>query len=131
VPSGGPAAFTAARQMSPNALRRTNRPAALDMIACRGRERASERPQTLVNWTHIYPPLDCWSVYETLTDGFIAAKTERRHALLMHDHARADHALGEVRELTVLCAAAAEGIALQRARWMTGNRPLPLGRLMI
>jgi hypothetical protein len=92
----------------------------------------SERAaQTLAYWAHIYPPLDCWSVYEVLTDGLIAAKAERRDALLMHDHARADRALGEVRELTVLCAAAAEGMALQRARWMTGNRPWPLSRVMI
>ena len=91
-------------------------------------QRAAEQ---LAYWCHIYSPLDCWSVYETLTDGLIAAKAERRDALVLHDHARADRALAEVRELTELCAAAAEGIALQRARWMTGNRPWPLGRVMI
>ena len=83
------------------------------------------------HFPHPNSTLDCWSVCEVLTDGLIAAKAERRDALLMHDHAPADRALGEVRELTVLCAATAEAIALQRARWMTGNRPWPLSRVMI
>ena len=87
--------------------------------------------ETLRYWAHIYPPLDCWSVYEVLADGLASAKAERHDGLLMHDHARADRALDEIRELTVLCAAAADGIALQRARWMTGNRPWPLSRVMI
>jgi hypothetical protein len=80
-------------------------------------------------WAHIYSPVDFASVYEVLTDGLAAARAERRDAMLVHDHERADRALAEVRELTELCAAAAEGIAAARARWMTGNRPWPLGRL--
>ena len=65
--------------------------------------------ETLAYWSHIYPPLDNWSVYEVLTDALIAAKAERRDAMFVHDHARADRALAEIRELTELCAAAARG----------------------
>src|SRR5215475_12317737 len=80
-------------------------------------------------WCHIYTPLDCWAMYETLTDGLIAAKLERRDALAVHDHARADRALQEIRDLTVLCAAAAEGLALMRTRYFEHGDRWPLMRL--
>ena len=98
------------------------------MTAAVESERAT---QTLAYWAHIYPPLDCWSVYEVLADRLTAAKAERRDAILMHDHARAGRALDEIRELAELCAAAADGLASQRARWMMGSRPWPLSRVMI
>ena len=84
---------------------------------------------TIGYWCHIDSPLDCWSMYEVLTDGLIAAKRERRDALAVHDHDRADRALQEVRDLTELCAAAAEGLAAMRLRFFQSDRPWPLARL--
>ena len=80
-------------------------------------------------WCHVLSPLDAWGVYQTLTDGLIAAKQERRAALVVHDHDRADRALQEVRDLTELCAAAAEGLALMRLRFFHAGHRWPLARL--
>jgi hypothetical protein len=84
---------------------------------------------SIAYWCHVYSPLDCWSVYETLTDGLIAAKQERWAALAVHDHDRADRALQEVRDLTELCAAAAEGLASMRLRFFHAGHRWPLARL--
>lgn len=84
---------------------------------------------TIGYWCHIHSPLDCWSMYETLTDGLIAAKRERREALAAHDHDRADRALQEIGDLTALCAAAAEGLVLMRLRYFAAGHQWPLARL--
>lgn len=81
---------------------------------------------TLDYWFHVSSPLDCWSVYETLTDGLAAAKRERREALARHDHAQAARLLVEVTDLTALCAAAAEGLALMRLRFFRAGQTWPL-----
>ena len=86
----------------------------------------ASQADTLGYWFHVGSPLDCWSVYEVLTDGLIAAKQERREALAAHDHDRADRALQEVRDLTELCAAAAEGLALMRLRFFRAGQLWPL-----
>jgi hypothetical protein len=75
---------------------------------------------------HIDGPLDNWSLYEVLTDGLIAAKAEHRAALARHDHALADKLMLEIIDLTMLAAAAADGLALQRARWLASDAPWPL-----
>jgi predicted RNA-binding Zn ribbon-like protein len=80
-------------------------------------------------WFHTADPLTNWSTYVVLTDGLVAAKSERREALHRHDHAAASRALDEVRDLTTLAAACADGLALQRLRFLRGDRPWPLGRL--
>jgi hypothetical protein len=84
---------------------------------------------TIGYWCHIGSPLDCWSMCEALADGLAAAKRERRAALAAHDHDRADRALQEVRDLTELCAAAAEGLALMRLRYFQAGHHWPLARL--
>jgi hypothetical protein len=84
---------------------------------------------TIGYWCHVGSPLDCWSMYETLTDGLIAAKRERRDALAAHNHGCADRALQEVRDLTMLCAAAAEGLAQMRQRYFKAGHQWPLTRL--
>ena len=83
----------------------------------------------LTYWFHVSTPLDNWSVYEVLTDGFLQAKRDYRDALAAHDRARADRLLLEVQDLGELCAPAAEGLALQRPRFMASDRPWPLARL--
>lgn len=88
--------------------------------------RATDR---LSYWCHIFGPLDMWSVYEVLTDGLIQAKRDYRDALVRHDDGQAARQLAEVRDLTALCAAAAEGIALTRLRYLDSDRPWPLVRL--
>ena len=80
-------------------------------------------------WFHITDPLGNWSVYEVLTDGLITVKRERHEALARHDHVRADQLLAEIVDLTALCAACAEGIARQRARFLNSDRPWPLTRI--
>jgi hypothetical protein len=90
---------------------------------------AAREADTLGYWFHILPPLDCWSVYTVLTDGFIQAKGDYRASLAAHDHTRANRLLREVIDLCALCAEAAEGLALMRARFMASDRPWPLTRL--
>ena len=75
---------------------------------------------------HLTDPLGNWSVYEVLTDGLLAARADYRDALACHDHGRADRAMLEITDLTALCAAAAEALALQRARFFRSDRPWPL-----
>src|SRR5262249_12488119 len=84
---------------------------------------------TIGYWCHIWDPLTCWQMYETLTDGLIAAKRDYRDALALHDHPRVDRAMQEIRDLTELCAAAAEGLALMRMRFFEQGHEWPLKRL--
>lgn len=84
---------------------------------------------TLGIWMHCGSPLDNAQVYGHLVEGLAAAKDEYRAARALHDHPRAGRALDEVVDLTWLCAAAAEGMGLQRARWIAAGLPWPLGRV--
>jgi hypothetical protein len=59
----------------------------------------------------------------------LVAKRDYRDALAVHDHDRAARALQEVRDLTELCAAAAEGLALVRMRFFQQGHQWPLTRL--
>jgi hypothetical protein len=80
-------------------------------------------------WFHLAAPLDNHAVYQMLIEGLAAAKADWRAALAArHDH-RAAELLAEVVDLTELCAAAAEGLALQRARSFAQGKPWPLARL--
>jgi len=79
-------------------------------------------------WFHLTDPLGNWSVYEVLTDGLLAAKADYRDALARHDHAAADRLMLEITDLTALAAAAADGLADQRQRFMHSGMPWPLAR---
>jgi hypothetical protein len=76
-------------------------------------------------WSHISDPLTNWATYELLTDGLLAVKRERLAALARHDHGQADRLTLEANDLTALCAAAADGLALQRWRWLCSDPPQP------
>lgn len=91
-------------------------------------EAAIEADQITLDF-HLCSPLDNWSVYTTISDGLLAAKAERRDALARHDHAAAARLLLEIIDLTALCAAAAEGLARQRALVLARAEPWPLARM--
>lgn len=84
---------------------------------------------TIEAWFHVSAPLDNWQVYQWLTDGLQAVKAEYRDALARHDWNQAAKALDDLADMTELCAAAADQLALQRARFMATDHPWPLGRL--
>lgn len=85
--------------------------------------------ESLAEWPHFYSPLDCASVAEELAGGLAEAKRAYLAARFVHDHAAAESALGEVRDLTALCAALAAGVAEQRRRFLDSDRPWPLARM--
>ena len=86
---------------------------------------------TLEEWFHNSDPLANGELYEQLVGGLYRAKGDHLAALAAHDHARAARVLEEVRDLTALCAAAAEGLSLQRRRFLASDRPWPLGRVTV
>ena len=71
---------------------------------------------------HNETPLDGWQVQEKLAAALGEAKAERVAALALHDHARADAATRTMRDLTVILAAGAEGMARSRERFMAAGR---------
>ena len=86
--------------------------------------------ESIAYWFHICSPLDNWAVYEVLTDGLLAVKRERHDALAVHDYDRVAVLQAEINDLTELCGAAADGLALQRARFMAHGHRWPLGCLV-
>ena len=80
-------------------------------------------------WFHLLSPLDCQGIYDTFIEGLAEAKAAYREAAAMHDHGRAARLLLEIVDSTALCAAAADGLALQRARWLLAGKSWPLARL--
>lgn len=85
--------------------------------------------ETIAYWFHVNAPLDNWQVYVRLTDGLLGAKRAYRDALARHDWNEVAKALDDMTDLTALCAAAADGLALQRGRFMAGGYAWPLGCL--
>jgi hypothetical protein len=79
-------------------------------------------------WLRRLPPLDCWGIYETLTDGLIQAKADRRGALAAGDRTRAGRQMLEIAELTALAAVAAEEIVRQREWCLDTGQLWPLGQ---
>lgn len=77
-------------------------------------------------WFHLGSPVSNWLVYEVLVGGLQAAKRDYRDAVAAHDQDRQAAALREVNDLTVVCAAAADGLAAQRARFLSGDHLWPL-----
>lgn len=86
---------------------------------------------TLGEWPHYFAPLDCASVAGQLAGGLAEAKSAYLAARRAHDHAAAQSALGEVRDLTMLLAALADGMDAQRRRWLASDRPWPLARVAL
>ena len=81
---------------------------------------------TLEDWMHNGDPLTNWWVYEQLVAGLLRVKADYRDALMVHDRALASRLLDEVRDLTALCAAAADGLSRQRRCFMVGHHVWPL-----
>ena len=77
-------------------------------------------------WFHCSDPLGNAAVYGTLTGGLLAAKAGYRDARARHDHDAAARWLLEVVDLTALAAAAADGLAAQRARFLASGDLWPL-----
>jgi hypothetical protein len=80
-------------------------------------------------WFHLAAPLDNAEVYRVLLDGLTEIWAAYRAARAEHDDARAAALLGEVVDLTALCAAARTALDCQRWRWVDrdpGCGPLPL-----
>lgn len=75
---------------------------------------------------HIDDQLPNQSMYEVFVAGLAVAKSGCREALYRHDHAAADKLLAEITDLTGLAAAAADGLASQRPRFLHSDRPWPL-----
>ena len=74
---------------------------------------------------HIDDQLPSQSMYEVFVTALAVAKSGYREALYRHDHAAADKLLAEITDLTGL-AAAADGLASQRPRFLHSDRPWPL-----
>jgi hypothetical protein len=85
--------------------------------------------ETLADWPHFYSPLDCAAVAEQLAEGLAEAKSAYLAARFVHDHAGAEAALGEWRDLTWLLGSLADGLADQRSRFIASGRPWPLASL--
>ena len=77
-------------------------------------------------WSHIFAPLDMASVYQALAEALAAEKAAWTAARAAGDDAAAARSLAEVRDLTALVGAAADGIADARRRWLSTDRPWPL-----
>ena len=84
---------------------------------------------TLEDWFHNSDPLTNWWVREQLVDALFRAKADYREAQLMHDHARAARELDEIRDLTALCPATADGLSRQRVCFLVGKHLWPLAPL--
>jgi hypothetical protein len=70
-------------------------------------------------------------IYVALCEGLVAVKQERQTALAAHDHDQAAELLAEVIDLTYLVGEMATSLALARARFLSHDRPWPLGPVIV
>jgi hypothetical protein len=86
--------------------------------------------QSARHWSRpVRSPADNARIYETLIEGLHVAKADHLAALAAHDHTRAGSVMVEIRDLTEICAAMAEGLDAQRRIWMGTDKPWPLARM--